>query len=359
MKGALLIAGVTGTSWVVGTAVGSATANNTAALLEDSSVKVAKAGERKLEGRRRQPEPGSPKPNKAKAGKQKVRGPSIMARSEGELVLGLEWPPSCGLSEDEQCEAIFCNGLQAYLQDTLCDNPEDCKLVVVCDPKIPRRANRALQTTGEDRKFTFSISLLVECTTTPDCSNTVEEQTAAEAAMLTKYTTLQGITAQQLIDGVAAAIAQMSPPDPAGDFYSTFSFTFDQATAELSDPAIVVVPNDVPGPFEFVGEGFCKDSKGKSHPYIRADTILTLAECANWASAAAASDCWVQKQAFVGFQYNEGDCYPLFDLGEDFTVPSDACDIPADSDCDHSGSGTGPIVTVSSRQGVLCYKYVG
>ena len=62
MKGALLIAGVTGTSWVVGTAVGSATANNTVkALLEDSSVKVAKAGKT-----------GSPKPNKAKAGKQKV-----------------------------------------------------------------------------------------------------------------------------------------------------------------------------------------------------------------------------------------------------------------------------------------------
>ena len=58
MKGALLVVGVTGTSWVVGTAVGSATANNTAALLEDSSVKVAKAGKT-----------GSPKPKKAKAGK--------------------------------------------------------------------------------------------------------------------------------------------------------------------------------------------------------------------------------------------------------------------------------------------------
>ena len=56
MKGALIIAGVTGTSWVVGKAVGSAKANNTAVLLlKEASIKATKAAKT-----------GSPK---AKAGK--------------------------------------------------------------------------------------------------------------------------------------------------------------------------------------------------------------------------------------------------------------------------------------------------
>ena len=57
MKGALIIAGVSGASWVVGKAVGSAKANNTAALLlKEASAKATKASKT----------PGSPK---AKAGK--------------------------------------------------------------------------------------------------------------------------------------------------------------------------------------------------------------------------------------------------------------------------------------------------
>lgn len=56
MKGTLLVVGVTGTSWAVGKAVGSAN-NTTALLMKESSVK-AKAGKT-----------GSPKPKKAKAGK--------------------------------------------------------------------------------------------------------------------------------------------------------------------------------------------------------------------------------------------------------------------------------------------------
>ena len=59
MKGALVIAGVSGASWVVGKAVGSAKANNTAALLlKEASAKASKA-----------PKTGSPK---SKAGKAKV-----------------------------------------------------------------------------------------------------------------------------------------------------------------------------------------------------------------------------------------------------------------------------------------------
>ena len=57
MKGALVIAGVSGASWVAGKAVGSAKANNTAALLlKEASAKATKASKT----------PGSPK---AKAGK--------------------------------------------------------------------------------------------------------------------------------------------------------------------------------------------------------------------------------------------------------------------------------------------------
>lgn len=57
MKGALVIAGVSGASWVAGKAVGSAKANNTAALLlKEASIKATKAAKT-----------GSPK--KAKAGK--------------------------------------------------------------------------------------------------------------------------------------------------------------------------------------------------------------------------------------------------------------------------------------------------
>ncbi len=56
MKGALVIAGVSGASWVAGKAVGSAKANNTAALLlKEASAKATKAAKT-----------GSPK---AKAGK--------------------------------------------------------------------------------------------------------------------------------------------------------------------------------------------------------------------------------------------------------------------------------------------------
>ena len=56
MKGALVIAGVSGASWVVGKAVGSAKANNTAVLLlKEASIKATKAAKT-----------GSPK---AKAGK--------------------------------------------------------------------------------------------------------------------------------------------------------------------------------------------------------------------------------------------------------------------------------------------------
>ena len=58
MKGALVIAGVSGASWVAGKAVGSAKANNTAALLlKEASAKATKASKTS----------GSPK--KAKAGK--------------------------------------------------------------------------------------------------------------------------------------------------------------------------------------------------------------------------------------------------------------------------------------------------
>ena len=56
MKGALVIAGVSGASWVAGKAVGSAKANNTALLLKEASIKATKAAKT-----------GSPK--KAKAGK--------------------------------------------------------------------------------------------------------------------------------------------------------------------------------------------------------------------------------------------------------------------------------------------------
>ena len=301
-----------------------------------------------------------------------MRGPSILATAEGEFILeGLEWAPSCGLSEDEQCKSIFCDGQQAYLQDTLCgDNPEDCKLVVVCDPKSTRRANRALQTTTGDRKFTFSISLLIECFSTPDCSDTAAEKAEAQAAYNEQKFSFQGgITQEQIIAGIKAAIAQLNPPNPAGDFYSTFTFAVDPDTAELDEPAIVTVPNDVTGSYEFVGEGGCRDSTGTSYGYILPPkgTPITLAECANWASAATASDCWVQSQAFVGFEYGadySNQCYVLFDLGGDVgrprPVPSDTCELPADSDCDHPGEGTGPIVSsYGPLYGGLCYKYVG
>ena len=280
-----------------------------------------------------------------------------MATSDGELVLeGLEWPPSCGLSEDEQCEAIFCNGLQAYLQDTLCDNPGDCKLAVVCDPKIPKRANRALQAT--DRKFTFIISLFVECTTTPDCSDIATEETAAEAAMLAMNQKLEGITAQQLLDGVKAAIAQANPPAPAGDFYSTFTITYDPASAMLSDPSIVLVPTNIAGPFEFVGEGNCRDSFDWGYSFIDASNDkrpLTLAECADWVSAAATSACWVDNELILGFESRDNDrCRILFDQEIDY----DICPLPEGSgQYLDFGNGAGPIAFVNDNQGVLCYKY--
>ena len=179
--------------------------------------------------------------------------------------------------------------------------------------------------------------------------------------MLAMRSAFQGITAQQFIDGVAAAIEQINPPEPAGTFFSTFSFTYDPASAGLSDPTIVVVPNDVTGPFEFVGEGWCKDPNGYSHPYTRNDEDqtgeLTLAECAAWINQPVVTGC----QGFVGFEY-DGQCWGLYDVEsvdpEEY-VPSDICVIPTDADCDHGGAGVGPITQVSDRTGVLCYKFTG
>ena len=183
--------------------------------------------------------------------------------------------------------------------------------------------------------------------------------------MLTILSLFQEIAAQEFIDGVAAAIAQMSPPDPAGDFFSTFSFTFDPDSAELSDPKIVVVPIDVPPGFEFVGEGYCVDSNGHAQPYIRADEdivgSLTLQECATWVNQPLITGC----QGFVGFEYNGGtsmQCYALYDVESVNPTgyePSDICEVPTDIDCDHGGSGTGPIVDVSDRTSTVCYKYTG
>ena len=270
----------------------------------------------------------------------------------------LEWAPNCGLSEDE-CEKIFCDGVETVLKNKLSCDSDDCNLALNCAPKIPKRANRALQ--SGDRLFTFSISLLVECTTTQDCSDTVQEEASAEAAMLTMTSLFQEIAAQEFIDGVAAAIAQMSLPDPAGEFFTTFSFSYDPTSAVLFDPTIVVVPNDVTGPFQFVGEGYCKDSRGYSHPYIRNDEDetgeLTLAECAAWINRPLITGC----QGFVGFEY-DGQCWGLYDVESvdpTGSQPSDICDKPADADCDHPGSGTGPIVDVKDRTGTVCYKYVG
>ena len=66
-------------------------------------------------------------------------------------------------------------------------------------------------------------------------------------------------------------------------------------------------------------------------------------------------------QGFVGFEY-DGQCYGLYDVESvdpTGSVPSDICEKPADADCDHAGSGTGPIVDVKDRTGTVCYKYIG
>ena len=280
----------------------------------------------------------------------------------------LEWSPACGLS-DEQCQAILCNGLEAYLQDTLCGgNPEDCKLAVICDPgQVSRRANRALQTTS--KKFDFIITLFVQCTATPDCTSIVTEEDAAKAAMIFMLETLQEITAQQLLDGVKAAIAQAAPPDPAGNFYSTFTFSFDPDSAMLSDPSIAVVSTNVTGPFEFVGEGKCKDSFGWGYSFINNAIDLTLAECADWVSAAATSDCWVDNELILGFESKDNDlCRLLFDLvpdGNPSENPSDICPMPEGSKFSPDlGKGDGPIAYAYGQANsngwidVLCYKLV-
>ena len=133
----------------------------------------------------------------------------------------------------------------------------------------------------------------------------------------------------------------------------------------MSDPKIVVVPIDVPGPFEFVGEGDCVASNGYGQPYIRADTELfedlTLQECAAWVNNPLITGC----QGFVGFEYDGGSyirCYALYDVktfDPTGSEPSDICAIPDDHDCDHSGSGIGPIVDVRDKTGNACYKYIG
>ena len=277
-----------------------------------------------------------------------------MAVSSGELELGLQWAPQCGLT-DEQCEQIFCGGLETVLKNTLPSATDDFELALTC-PNTARRAIRALQVVS-DTKFTFSISLFVTCTTTPgDCSDTDQEETAAKAAMLAMRSNLQGITEQQLIDAVEAAISQMSLSDPAGTFFKTFTFTYDQASAALSDPKTAVLD----GSFQFVDIGICENegAEGARSPsYIRSTTrFYTFKECANWINQPLITDC----AGFVGIEHSEvsGSCYALYDpQGQGFS-PQDICDVPNDIDTWEPGSGYGTIVGVRSSLNI-CYKYVG
>ena len=220
------------------------------------------------------------------------------------MVLKVEWSPQCGLTS-EQCEKIFCDGLKTVLMDKLPSATDDVELDLTC-PNTARRANRALQVVS-DTKFTFSISLFVTCTTTPgDCSDTDQEETAANAAMLAMRSNLQGITEQQLIDGVKAAIA--ANPNPAGTFFSTFSFTFDPTSAALSDPKIVVLP----GSFQFVAVGICQNAGGDPS-YIRADTsFYDLKACAAWVNQPVITDC----DGFVGLEHSE-----VVGVATPFTIP--------------------------------------
>ena len=141
-----------------------------------------------------------------------------MATSNGDCSMNLEWPPACpGNETDEECEQIFCNGVQTFLQNTLCTGEnDDCNVLVPCyevtqaqltrklelDPKTKTKLlHRALEATS----FYFTLAIIVECVG-GDCSDPVANLEAALAAMGPIQDSFGQIADAELVAGVKAAI---------------------------------------------------------------------------------------------------------------------------------------------------------
>jgi hypothetical protein len=301
-----------------------------------------------------------------------------MATSDGEFDMNLEWPPACpGGETDEECEQIFCDGVQTFLQETLCTGQnDDCKVVVPCyevtqarrkleldDPKT-NLIHRALAAT--DTNFPFRVSLIIECVG-GDCSDPDANLAAAVAAMGPIQTSFGTITNEEMIAGIKAAIlAQDPPPAPdTADYFTRFNFVYDPSSSSINDPTVIEVPPAVSG-FEFVGPGYCSDSAGKSYGYIApapSSDDVTIEQCATLCLQIAGSTCWTQNAATYplrGIDYEPGPiyyyCYCLFEVTSG--KPTDIC--PVDTvDSEGKGAGVGPVFTVVQNYSYQCYRYIG
>ncbi|KAL7451141.1 hypothetical protein ACHAWC_004002 [Mediolabrus comicus] len=314
-------AAVSGTIW--GLTSGGSVARNDAATLLMKSSKATKS-----------PEMKSKAPKEPKGGKGENQVPSVKAQTNTKLRFdGMIWPPDCGETQD-QCESIFCEGLESYLQSQLCtDGITGCEAVVVCDFKEANRRLDAPKTEMLHRALQSSydapilVSFLVPCAD-PTCTNTSVEAAAAAATVTSMNSVLQSMTSTQLVNGVAAAVN--SP------YFATYTYTWDPATSALVAPTTVV--NDyVPG-YQFMGIGECLAYNGDNYGYQQAEPS------GSFPASTCGSRCtqlW-SPYTLVGFDYepkNTNYCWCLYS---------------------GKGNGVGPVVTSKGNtESYQCYKYTG
>lgn len=257
----------------------------------------------------------------------------------------MDWPPACGEETQEQCESIFCEGLESYLQSQICtDDISGCEAVVVCDFKVANRRLDAPKTEMLHRALQTSwvapilVSFLIPCED-PTCTDTSVEAAAAAATVTSMNSVLQSMTSTQLVDGVAAAIT--SP------YFATYTYTWDPTTSALVAPSTVVT-DYVPG-YQFMGIDECIANNGSNYGYQQA-----IASSKSFPASLCGSRCTQQALQvpfpLVGFDYepkNSNYCWCLYSgIWQD---------IPG-----QETRGVGPVVASKGvTDGYVCYKYTG
>jgi len=146
-----------------------------------------------------------------------------LATGEGDFALDLEWPPGCPGDETElECKQIVCDGVQTFLQETLCtEQNDDCKVVVPCyevtqaERKLDAPKTNLLHRALVATTFSFALTLIIACEG-GDCSDAAANTAAAVAAMGPIETIFGTITDEEMIDGIKAAILALDPPPAPG-----------------------------------------------------------------------------------------------------------------------------------------------
>jgi len=293
-----------------------------------------------------------------------------------------EWPPICGLSEDE-CKLIFCDGIKNTLQTLLCEDSQypACNIAVECDPRITITPGRRLPGLSEAEAeeepakdstntaralsfvngvFSIQLSFGIACAD-PQCTNESALALQAAAAVADLVGPLSSATQEDFKLGIEQALASIDPQSVTADGYFTNTFTFSSwSNSDFDDPTVTAVPQDA-GDVEFVGVGECVDSFGRTHAYAqpefdresreRPSPQECISACQN--TECLTTDDNVILRGIVTWEARTSGCACDFDGNIDGVIVEPDCPIRTSTG---DSKGAGPIISSNGGRDYLCFR---